>query len=74
MSALKWPWIAIISVLFGAVATASGTGFSVFTQGAKALGQANAVIAHAESPSTLFYNPAIMNDLPGTQVEIGTTL
>jgi long-chain fatty acid transport protein len=74
VSAFQWLGMTLIGVLCGAVTTASGAGFSVFTQGAKALGQANAVIAHSESPSTLFYNPAMMNDLPGTQVEIGTTL
>ncbi len=50
------------------------SGFSVFTQNAKALAQANAVIAHNDGPSTLFYNPALAVDLPGTQAEIGTTV
>ncbi len=49
-------------------------GFGVFTQGASALGQAAAVTAHADSPSTIFYNPALLNDLEGTQVEAGTTM
>ena len=50
------------------------SGFGVFTQGASALGQAAAVTAHAESPSTIFYNPALLNDLKGTHVEAGTTV
>lgn len=50
------------------------SGFGVFTQGASALGQAAAVTAHTESPSTIFYNPALLNDLEGTHVEAGTTL
>lgn len=70
----RWAGLAAIGVLLICSQGANGAGFSVFTQGAKALGQANAVVAHSDSPSTLFYNPAIMNDLPGTQIEIGTTL
>jgi long-chain fatty acid transport protein len=50
------------------------SGFGVFTQGASALGQADSVVAHSDGPSALFFNPALMNKLPGTQVEIGTTL
>jgi long-chain fatty acid transport protein len=53
---------------------AYGSGFGIFTQGASALGQADSVVAHTNSPSTIFFNPALMNNLPGTQVEIGTTL
>jgi long-chain fatty acid transport protein len=53
---------------------AFGSGFGIFTQGASALGQADSVVAHADGPSTVFFNPALMNTLPGTQVEIGTTL
>lgn len=53
---------------------ARGAGFGVFTQGAYALGQSNAATAHNDSPSAVFFNPALINDLPGMQVEIGTTL
>jgi long-chain fatty acid transport protein len=51
-----------------------GAGFGIFTQGATALGQANAVVAHLDNPSAVFFNPALINQLPGTQVEFGTTL
>ncbi|MBE0598039.1 MAG: outer membrane protein transport protein [Desulfuromonadales bacterium] len=52
---------------------AFGSGFGVFTQGASGLGQANAVVAHPTGPSSLYFNPALLNDVPGRQVEIGTT-
>lgn len=52
---------------------AFASGFGIFTQGADALGQANAVTAHADGPSAVFFNPALLTELPGTQVEIGTT-
>jgi long-chain fatty acid transport protein len=32
-----------------------------------------AVVAHTDSPSTIFFNPAQMNKLDGTQLELGTT-
>jgi long-chain fatty acid transport protein len=57
----------------GALSSLHAAGYAVFTQGAAALGQGNAVTAHTQSPSTIFYNPALMNKLEGTQVEVGTT-
>ena len=56
------------------VPQAFGSGFAIFTQGASALGQADAVVAHPDGPSAVFFNPAMMTKLPGTQAEIGTTL
>ena len=61
-------------VLFQTAAPAYGSGFGIFTQGASALGQADAVVAHTSGPSSIFFNPALLNGLPGTQIEIGTTL
>jgi len=58
----------------GASSNLHAAGYAVFTQGAAALGQGNAVTAHSESPSTVFYNPALINGLDGTQVEFGTTV
>lgn len=62
------------AVAFGAsAATVHASGYAVFTHGASALGQGNAVTAHASDPSTIFYNPALMNKLEGTQFQAGTT-
>ncbi len=52
---------------------ALASGFGVFTQGASGMAQANAVVAHETGPSSLYFNPALLNDVPGRQVEIGTT-
>ena len=52
---------------------AFASGFGIFTQGASALGQGDAVVAHTDGPSAIFFNPALINSLPGTQVEAGTT-
>jgi len=54
-------------------ASALASGFGVFTQGASGLGQANAVVAHPTGPSSLYFNPALLNDVPGRQIEVGTT-
>ena len=51
-----------------------GSGFALFTQGASALGQGNAVVAHTSDASAVFYNPALINGLPGTQVVVGTVI
>jgi long-chain fatty acid transport protein len=72
-------WIPAASVIGALIVLQSplpayGSGFGIFTQGASALGQADAVVAHSSGPSAIFFNPALMNGLPGTQIEIGTTL
>lgn len=54
--------------------SAYGSGFGIFTQGATELGQANASVAHTNGPSAVYFNPALMSKLTGTQVEFGTTL
>lgn len=58
----------------GVVHQANAAGFAVYTQGASALGQGNAVTAHLEDPSAVFFNPALIGKLPGSQFQIGTTL
>jgi len=52
---------------------AHAAGYAVFTQGASALAQGNAVTAHSDSPSSIFFNPALINGLAGTQLEVGST-
>jgi long-chain fatty acid transport protein len=53
--------------------SALASGYGVFTQGASGLGQANAVVAHPIGPSSLYFNPALLNDVPGRQIEAGTS-
>lgn len=40
-------------------------------QGAKAIGMAGAFAAQADDPSAVFYNPAGIHQLPGTQISVG---
>jgi long-chain fatty acid transport protein len=63
----------LLSLLLLLPSLAFASGYGVFTQGASGLGQANAVVAHPTGPSSLYFNPALLNDVPGRQVEIGTT-
>lgn len=49
-------------------------GLSFLEHGAKAAGMANAFAGQADDPSALFYNPAGMTHLPGTQVMVGSAV
>jgi long-chain fatty acid transport protein len=53
---------------------AYGSGFTIDTQGASSLAQGAATIAHTDYASAIYFNPALINKLEGTQVELGTTL
>lgn len=64
-------WASVLSTSFS---KAYGSGFAIYTQGASALGQADAVAAHTDSPSAIFFNPALITRLEGTQIEAGTTV
>ena len=66
--------VLLVFALVSLTSAAYGSGYGVFTQGADALGQANAVIAHGDGPSAAYFNPAQITKLPGTQIEFGTTL
>jgi long-chain fatty acid transport protein len=73
----RWRTSSVLSLgwmIFCAASSAYGSGFGIFTQGASPLGQADAVVAHSDGPSAVFFNPALIGKLPGTQVEVGTTL
>ncbi len=61
-------------LIFNNATNAYGSGFAIFTQGASSLGQGSATIAHSDDPSAIFFNPALINKLGGTQIQIGTTL
>jgi long-chain fatty acid transport protein len=56
------------------ISNAFASGFAIYTQGASSLGQGAATIAHGDDPSVIFFNPALMNKLQGTQIQLGTTL
>jgi long-chain fatty acid transport protein len=65
---------AALGLLVCAPTLAQAGGYAVYTHGASALGQGNAVVANGDDPSVIFFNPALLSQLPGTQVQAGTTL
>ena len=58
----------ILPILSG---LAFGSGFEIYNQGTKALGMGGAFTAQADDPTAIFFNPAGITQLKGTQVSIG---
>jgi long-chain fatty acid transport protein len=46
-------------------------GFDIYEQSAKAVGLGGAFIAQADDPSAIFFNPAGIVQLEGTQLSVG---
>ena len=64
--------LAVASILGGASTLASAAGFALIEQSASGMGNAFAgAAATAEDASTVFYNPAGMSRLEGTQITVG---
>ena len=64
----------ITFVLIFTVSMAFSSGFSVYEHGAKATAMGGAFIAQANDPSAVFYNPAGITALKGTQFGLGITV
>lgn len=56
------------------LSTAYAGGFSIYEQGARAMGRASAFVASPDDPSAMFYNPAGLALLEGTQIYVGATV
>jgi long-chain fatty acid transport protein len=70
------PRLSAVAVGFTAAAlfvpaTVFGLGFSIPNQDAEAIGRGNAFIATADNPSAIYYNPAAITQLEGTQAQFG---
>src|SRR5881628_3485987 len=64
----------MLALLVGLTTAAFAGGVSFTEQGAAASGKANAFTGEANDPSAIFYNPAGITQLPGTQLMIGTSI
>jgi long-chain fatty acid transport protein len=64
---------AMIVTLLLVGGTALAGGFLIYEHGAKATGMANARTALSDDVSSLYFNPAGITELPGLQVQLGTT-
>ncbi len=56
------------------MSSAQAGAFSIYEQGARAMGRASAFAASPSDPSAMFYNPAGLAMLDGTQIYVGATL
>ena len=63
--------IAAVAIL-GVAPASFGAGFRISEQGTKAMGMANAFTAQADDPSALYYNPAGISFLKGTQFSLSS--
>ncbi|MDD2850858.1 MAG: outer membrane protein transport protein [Desulfuromonadaceae bacterium] len=63
----------VLATMTGVTTLAGAAGLKVNEQGAKAMAMGNAFTAQADDPSALFYNPAGIAFLKGTQVNLGST-
>src|SRR5712692_392807 len=64
----------MLALLVGLTTAAFAGGFSLTEHGAAASGKANAFTGEANDPSAIFYNPAGITQLPGTQLMVGTSI
>ena len=74
---MRAPWFRSLFVAVSAavlsVQDASASGFSVYDFGAAEQAKGNAVVAQVDAPSAVFYNPAGLAGLEGTDLQAGTT-
>ena len=64
-------WFALLAVwgcLIGTPASVYGSGFALFEAGARGSALMGTMVARADDPSAIFYNPAGLVQLPGFQV------
>jgi long-chain fatty acid transport protein len=66
--------LVIAAVCFILPSAAFASGFAINEQGAKALGMGGAFAAQADDPTAVYYNPAGITQLEGTQVSLGFSL
>lgn len=60
-------------ILLIAHASIHSSGFLIYEQGARAMAMAGAFVSVANNPTAIFYNPAGIAWLEGTQISIGST-
>jgi long-chain fatty acid transport protein len=59
--------------VLGIATTSEAAGFRIAAHGAKAMGMSGAFAAQADDPAAIYYNPAGITQLDGTQIQTGFT-
>ncbi len=65
---------AVLLLTWGGQRDVSASGFLIYEHGARATGLAGTLTVRGGDPSAIFYNPAGIIGLTGTQISLGTTL
>lgn len=66
--------LAVFGLILGNGLPAQATGFRIGAQGGSAIGQGLAFTAQADDPTAIYYNPAGLTEVKGTQTVLGTSL
>ena len=66
--------VLILVALMGLASSVNAAGFRLADQDAKATGMGNAYTAVADNASAVWYNPAAITNLEGTNVSLGTVM
>ncbi len=64
--------LVVMSTLYVTSTISHASGFALYLAGATEVAQSGSVIAHTEGAGSNFYNPALLPDLEGTQISMGT--
>lgn len=75
MSKKAWMSGAILPMILTCLepGDAAGAGFAILQQGTGPMGQGNAFVAQADDPSAVFFNPAGITQIDGSEAYLGTT-
>jgi len=68
-----WKMVAVVLVLLFTASTSFAAGFRLPEQGAKAMGMGFAFTAQADDPSAIYFNPAGLTQLKGSNVMVGVS-
>jgi len=68
-----WKMLAALLVLLFTASTSFAAGFRLPEAGAKAMGMGFAFTAQADDPSAIYFNPAGLTQLQGTNLMLGVT-
>ncbi|WP_022850974.1 OmpP1/FadL family transporter [Limisalsivibrio acetivorans] len=71
---LKRMFLYAVFLMMLVPSTVLASGFAINEQGAKALGMGGAFAAQADDPTAVYYNPAGITQLEGTQFSIGAAV